>query len=99
MIKMESVTMKFRSTVDAEKRFIRKVSKEVVRAGQDAAHVLRVMIFLHSAKDFPSVLRLYGMENSGLNERRRKKAGHFLDERMMSHIHVLNAIVWQELLS
>jgi hypothetical protein len=64
LIKMESVTMKFKSTVDAEKRFIRKVNKEVARTGQDAVHVLRVMIFLHSAKDFPSVLKLYGMENS-----------------------------------
>lgn len=61
---MESVTKKFKSTVDAEKRFIWKVRKEVVRAGQDAAHVLRIMIFLHSAKDFPSVLKLYGMGNS-----------------------------------
>jgi hypothetical protein len=64
LIKMESVTRKFKSTVDVEKRFIGKVSEEVARAGQDAVHVLRVMIFLHSAKDFPSVLKLYGLENS-----------------------------------
>jgi hypothetical protein len=64
LIKMESVTRKFKSTVVAAKRLIRKVSEEVARAGQDAAHVFRVMIFLHSAKDFPSVLKLYGIENS-----------------------------------
>lgn len=64
LIRMESVTKKFKSTIDAEKGFIRKVSKEVARAGQDAVHVLRVMIFLHSAKDFPSALKLYGIENS-----------------------------------
>jgi hypothetical protein len=55
--------MKFERTVDRGKRCIQKVSIEVVKAGKEAAHVLKIMIFLHSAKDFQSVLRLYGMEN------------------------------------
>lgn len=60
---MEYLTVKFKSTVEAEKRFIRKVDVEVVRAGQEVAHVLKIMVFLHSAKDFQSVLKLHGMEN------------------------------------
>ena len=36
---------------------------KAVTAVQDAARVLRVMAFLHSAKDLPSILRLYGIEN------------------------------------
>jgi hypothetical protein len=50
------------------KRAIRTVSMEVARAVQDAARVLRIVIFLHSAKDFPSVLRLYGIENPSETE-------------------------------
>jgi hypothetical protein len=60
--------MKSESTDDADKRFIRKVGMEVVRAGKEVVHVLKVMIFLHSAKDFPSVLRLYGIEDSSQTE-------------------------------
>jgi len=55
--------MKFRSVVSAERRVIRKASEEVGRAVQEAAHVLRIMVFLHSTKDFSSVLRLYGMSD------------------------------------
>jgi hypothetical protein len=63
LIKMKSITVKFKRTVDAEKRFVRKVRVEVVKGGKEAAHIVKIMIFLHSAKDFQSVLRLYGMEN------------------------------------
>lgn len=66
--KIESVTVKSKSIVDAEKRVIRKASMEVARAVQDAARVLRIVIFLHSAKDFSSVLRLYGIENPSETE-------------------------------
>lgn len=62
--KTESVTTKFKSIIDAEKRAIQKASMEVARAAQDAARVVRIIIFLHSVKDFPSVLRLYGIEES-----------------------------------
>jgi hypothetical protein len=60
---MESVTVKFRSMLGAKKRAIQTASMEVARALQEAAHVLRIMIFLHSAQDFPSVLKLYGIKN------------------------------------
>jgi hypothetical protein len=66
--KMEWITMEFRSTVDAEKRVIGRASTEVARAAQNVAQVLRIMILLHSAKDFPSVLRLYGMKDSSGTE-------------------------------
>lgn len=65
---MESGTVKFRSMVDAKKRVIQTASIEAVRAVQEAAHVLRIMIFLHSAQDFSSVLKLYGIENRSETE-------------------------------
>jgi hypothetical protein len=68
LIRIECLTVKFKSMVDAEKSVVRKASIEAARAMRDTARVLRVMIFLHSAKDFPSVLRLYGIENSSKTE-------------------------------
>jgi hypothetical protein len=50
------------------KRVVRTASEEVASAVQDAAHVLRIMILLRSAKDFPSILRLYGIESSSKTE-------------------------------
>jgi hypothetical protein len=47
------------------KRVIRMVGLEFAREVQDAVRILRIMTFLHSAKDLPSVLRLYGIEDSG----------------------------------
>jgi len=44
------------------KRAIRTARLEVLRAIKDAARILRIMVFLHSAEDFPSVLKLYGIE-------------------------------------
>lgn len=62
--KMQSVTAKFKTIIDAVKRSIRTARMELARAAKDAVRVLRIVIFLHSAKDFPSVLRLYGIEES-----------------------------------
>lgn len=64
MSRIESVTVKFKSIADAGKAVIWTVSMEVARAVQEAAHVLRIIVLLHSAKDFSSVLKLYGMEES-----------------------------------
>jgi hypothetical protein len=50
------------------KRAIRTARLKVAKAVQDAARVLRIMIFLHSAKDFPSALRLYGIEEPSWTE-------------------------------
>jgi len=66
--RMESVTAKFKTVIDAEKRAFRTARMTVERAAQDAARVLRIIVFLHSAKDFPSVLRLYGVEESSVAE-------------------------------
>jgi len=60
--------MKFKNVIDAGRRAIQAVSMEVARAVEYSARVFRIMIFLHSAKDFPSVLRLYGIDNSSKNE-------------------------------
>jgi hypothetical protein len=37
---------------------------KVGRAVQDAARIVRIMTFLHCAKDLHSVLKLYGIEDS-----------------------------------
>jgi len=39
-------------------------SLEVGRAVKDAARLLKIITFLHSAKDLQSLLRLYGIEDS-----------------------------------
>jgi hypothetical protein len=65
---MERVTAKFKTVIDAEKRAFRTARMTVGRAAHDTARVLRIVIFLHSAKDFPSVLRLYGIEESSVAE-------------------------------
>jgi hypothetical protein len=64
----ESLTMKFRRMVDAVKRAVGKVRAEVGSAIRDAVRVFRIAILLHSAKDFPSALKLYGIEDSSQNE-------------------------------
>jgi hypothetical protein len=66
--RMKSVITRSRDMVDAQKRVIRTASKKVVRAVQEAVHVLRIAIFLHSAKDFSSVLGLYGTEGPSTTE-------------------------------
>ena len=68
MSRIESVTVKSKSIADAGKSVIWMASMKVARAAQEAAHVLRIIVFLHSAKDFSSVLRLYGMEESSETE-------------------------------
>jgi hypothetical protein len=65
---MEIVIAKFKTVIDGEKRAFRTTRMKVGRAAQDTARVLRIVIFLHSAKDFPSVLRLYGIEESSVTE-------------------------------
>jgi hypothetical protein len=60
--------MKFKNIIDAWRRVIRAAGMEVARAVEYSARVFRIMVFLHSAKDFSSVLRLYGIDNSSKNE-------------------------------
>ena len=50
------------------KRAVRTAGMEIGRALQGGVHLLRIIAFLHSAKDFPSVLRLYGIEDSSETE-------------------------------
>jgi hypothetical protein len=59
---MKKVMMGWISLGECAKRAIRTVRLEVSKAVQDAARILRIIVFLHSAEDFPSVLRLYGIE-------------------------------------
>lgn len=64
MSKTEFLTAKFQILVAKEKRAIRTARTEVARDAQEAVHVLKIMIFLHSAQDFESILRLYGKDGS-----------------------------------
>ena len=58
-MKLEYVTMEVM-------RFAHKISGEAVKIVRDTVCVFRIMVFLHSAKDFSSVLKLYGAEDSSL---------------------------------
>ena len=53
------------------KRAIRATSKEVSNSMQEVALLLRIMIFLRSAKDYESVLKLYGIDDhsKGVNKK------------------------------
>ena len=62
--KIDSITMKFKRVIGVEERAIRTAGIEVARSAREAVRVLRIAIFLHSAEDFSSVLRLYGIEDS-----------------------------------
>jgi hypothetical protein len=46
------------------KQTVRTAKREAVHAVQEAGRIFRIVVFLHSANDFPSVLRLYGIEDS-----------------------------------
>ena len=49
--------------LDRTGSFVHTISMKVATAIKESAHVFRIMVFLHSAKDFPSVLKIYGIEN------------------------------------
>ena len=55
-IKLECITM-------VGRRFARKITVEAARTLRGAVQVFRIMVFLHSAKDLSSVLKLYGAED------------------------------------
>jgi hypothetical protein len=51
---------------------------EAVKTVEEAARVLRIMILLHTAKDFPSALRLYEIKTlNELNEKTAENVSHF----------------------
>jgi len=49
------------------KRAVQAASAEVAITVRDVAHVFRIIIFLRVAKDFPSILELYGVESVSEN--------------------------------
>jgi hypothetical protein len=46
------------------KHAVRTATIEVARAVQEASRILKIITFLPSAKDLPSFLKLYGIEDS-----------------------------------
>jgi len=49
------------------KRAVQAACAEVAITVRDVAHVFRIIIFLRFAKDFPSILKLYGVESLSEN--------------------------------
>jgi hypothetical protein len=62
--KTESLTIRLEDRVKAWKRAVLRACIGLVKAAKDGIRVLKIMVFLHSATDFTSVLRLYGIEGS-----------------------------------
>lgn len=50
---------------DDVKCVVQSAVLRIARTGEEVMRIVRIMAFLHSAKDLPSVLRLYGVESSG----------------------------------
>ena len=72
LIRARKLNMKLEHMIVEERRFAHKIGAEAVKIMRNAVRVLRIMIFLHSAKDFSSVLKLHGtrlfrnrLKNSG----------------------------------
>jgi hypothetical protein len=63
LIRTRKLSTKFECMTMVQKRFARKIRMDAMRTLRDAARVFRIMVFLHSAKDLSSVLRLYGAED------------------------------------
>lgn len=49
------------------KRAFQVACAEVAGTVRDGTHMFRIMIFLRFAKDFPSILKLYGVESLSEN--------------------------------
>jgi hypothetical protein len=45
------------------KSAVRTTNTEATKVAHEATQVLKIIVFLPSAKDLPSVLRLYGIED------------------------------------
>jgi hypothetical protein len=58
------LSVKPEGAITGEKQFARKAKEAASNAVHDAVRILRIIILLHSAKDFSSVLQLYGMDDS-----------------------------------
>jgi hypothetical protein len=58
----KSYAVKYRILVAKMNRTLQNARTEVPRSVHETVHVFRIMLFLHSAKDFATVLRLYGKD-------------------------------------
>jgi hypothetical protein len=66
LIRARKLSTKFECMTTVGRRFVRKIRVEALRILRDVARVFRIMVFLHSAKDLSSVLKLYGAEDPSL---------------------------------
>jgi len=72
-LSISSTTAMEKATTDhflltSTKGYVHAVSTKAASAMRETAHIFRIMVFLHSAKDFRSVLRLYGVESASETE-------------------------------
>lgn len=62
MLEIESFVVKCRILVAKMNRAFQDEKTEVLRSVHETLRVFRIMLFLHSAKDFAAILRLYGKD-------------------------------------
>ena len=63
LIEERKLSMKLEGLIADERRFAREIRAGAVKTVRNAVRVLRIIIFLHSARDLSSVLKLYGAED------------------------------------
>lgn len=68
LIEERKLSMKLEGLIADKRRFAREIRAWAVKTVRNAVHVLRIMIFLHSARDFSSVLKLYGAEAASVTD-------------------------------
>ena len=64
LIRERKLNMKLEHMIVEERLFAHNIRTEAVKIIRNAVRALKIMIFLHSAKDFSSVLKLYGTIDS-----------------------------------
>lgn len=63
LIKARKLSIKLECMTMVGRRFARKIRVEAARTLRGVVRIFRIMVFLHSAKDLSSVLKLYGAED------------------------------------
>ena len=68
LIEERKLSMKLEGLIANKRRFAREIRAGAVKTVRNEVRVLRIIIFLHSAMDFSSVLKLYGAEATSVTD-------------------------------
>jgi hypothetical protein len=60
--------MKLEGLIADKRRFAREIRAGAVKTVRNVVRVLRIMIFLHFARDFSSVLKFHGVDDSSVRD-------------------------------